>query len=94
MSVNVARRPYTLPLKGSGIMNTVNLLLSQMVNTAEGEKFKIGENGQMDVYDFKKFIASSCKDGKLNLSQSAPTENTTAKKRKCVILVLKRKAKN
>ena len=73
-------------------MQVINSLLSQMVNTQEGEKFKISSNNSanLDVYDFKNFVAEQLK----NKSFKTPIpKNANPKKRKCIILVLKKKQK-
>ena len=73
-------------------MQVINSLLSQMVNTKEGEKFKIGSNNtaNMDVYDFKNFVAEQLKN---QPNKTATYKNVKPKKRKCIILVLKKKQK-
>ena len=73
-------------------MQVINSLLSQMVNTSAGDKFKIGSNetAKMDVYDFKNFVSEHLENKSY---QTATQKNTSPKKRKCIILVLKKKQK-
>lgn len=74
-------------------MNTVNQLLSQMVNTKKGEKYKISnsDTAKMDVYDFKRFVADSCRNGKITIKNTDSEEIACGKKRKCIILILKKR---
>ena len=76
-------------------MQVINSLLSQMVNTPAGEKFKIGSNetAKMDVYDFKNFVKSNIKNNKIEFGKPSQSKDTFLRKRKCIILILKKKEK-